>query len=102
MKQKYTLSIADLQISVISDAPAEEGTTEGSFAETEAETSGCGSAILSVAMLSILSSPAVWIIIDGRKRLVKVETKSHVTNGSDAPTRFTVQFSWIDTIARTA
>ena len=54
------------------------------------------------AVLSILSSPAVWIIIDGRKRLVKVETKSHTTNGSDAPTRFTVQFSWIDTIARTA
>ena len=35
------------------DVPAEEGTTEGSPAETEAETSGCGSAILSVAILPI-------------------------------------------------
>ena len=35
------------------DVPAEEGTTEGSPAETEAEKSGCGSAVLPVAMLLI-------------------------------------------------
>lgn len=54
------------------------------------------------AVLSILSSPAVWVIVDGRKRQAKVETKSHVTNGTDAPTRLTVQFSWIDTIMKTS
>lgn len=54
------------------------------------------------ALLSILSSPAVWIFFNGRKRAVKVETKSHAVSREDGPARLTVQFSWVDNISRTS
>ena len=53
------------------------------------------------AMLSMLSSPAVWIIDEGRLRRVEVVTTEYSSYPKDRPDRVVVSLSYIETISRT-
>lgn len=54
------------------------------------------------ALLSLLSSPAVWIFDGGRLRRVEVVTKEHTTQDGARPDRVIVQLSYVETVSRTA
>ena len=53
------------------------------------------------AMLSMLSSPAVWIIDEGRLRRVEVVTTDYQSFPNQRPDRLVVSLSYAETISRT-
>lgn len=53
------------------------------------------------ALLSLLASPAVWIIDDGRLRKVEVVTTEYSSFPNERPDRLIVSLSYIETISRT-
>ena len=53
------------------------------------------------AMLSMLSSPAVWIIDEGRLRRVEVVTTDYQSFPNQRPDRLVVSLSYVETISRT-
>ena len=54
------------------------------------------------ALLSMLSSPAVWIIDDGRLRRVEVVTTDYSSFPTERPDRLVVQLSYTEIISRIA
>lgn len=53
------------------------------------------------ALLSLLSSPAVWLFVDGRPRKVEVITTDYSSLPTERPDRLVVQLSYTETISRT-
>lgn len=53
------------------------------------------------ALLSLLSSPAVWLFVDGRPRKVEVITADYSSHPVERPDRLVVQLSYTETISRT-
>ena len=53
------------------------------------------------ALLSMLSSPAVWIIDQGRLRKVEVVTTEYSSYPKERPDRLVVSLSYVETISRT-
>lgn len=54
------------------------------------------------ALLSLLASPAVWLIVDGSLRKVEVVTTDYTSHPAERPDRLIVQLSYSETISRTA
>lgn len=54
------------------------------------------------ALVSLLSSPAVWIFEGKHLRKVDVVTTEHASHPTERPDRFVVQLSYAETISRTA
>lgn len=53
------------------------------------------------ALLSLIASPSVWLIDEGRLRKVDVATNEHTSHPTARPDRITVQLSYSEILSRT-